>query len=92
MPVPQNVTDAVTMAGEIIRKPWPPVWKFPIPPQADAVWDALGPLHDHIKEVGYHAIEREPGETCGSILAKAEAAILDLETLSDNADRKRCRL
>jgi len=89
MPVPQNVTDAVKRAGEIVRRPWPPLWRFPIPSQADAVWDALGPLNDHIQQGGHPTVQRKPADTPDSILAKAEAAILDLEICAGNVGGKR---
>jgi hypothetical protein len=68
---PKDIRDSIDKANDIVNGPWPPVWRHPVPSQADEVWDVLKPVRNRIEEHTGQPFQREPNETPESIVSRA---------------------
>lgn len=66
--LPKSARDSIQKANDIVNDPWPPVWRYPVPSQADAVWEVLKPARDEIEGYTEQPFQRLPNETPGSMV------------------------
>lgn len=73
----KNVRDSIDNANDIVNGPWPRVWKYPVPSQADEVWKILGPARDQIEASTKQPFQCLPNESPGSMVTRVRAGAFD---------------